>query len=346
MTKEFWLAVIGMVLTWGGIKVFLPHVQPTISSDSALSRNPTEHKPFLSPVIDRSPESRQTPLREQNISQSYELNTPHNKDGFRFKQIMEYSISKNLSHQSMGEIVQGIAEQLLGAQYKAGLLDQTQQETLYVSLTKFDCVLFVETVLALARGVAIQDYQYSNFSNRVADQRYWNGYRNGYCSRLHYFSEWINDNQRRGTVQNISHDLGGIPLKKSLNYISSHGKSYPRIANKTDDHGCILEMESNLKDITIFYIPQNQIKAIYPYLQAGDIVGIVTSIPGLDVTHTGLVYRTHQSNIGLIHASPIGKVSIASDLSRYVGNIKESMGIVVARLNDPRQPTVRSNPLN
>ena len=44
----------------------------------------------------------------------------------------------------MGNIVQTVAEQFLGAEYRAGLLDKSPYETLVISLTQFDCLLFVE----------------------------------------------------------------------------------------------------------------------------------------------------------------------------------------------------------
>jgi len=57
----------------------------------------------------------------------------------------------------------------------------------------------------------------------------------------------------------------------------------------------------------------------------------------LDVTHTGFVYRISEEQIGFIHASPVGKVTIAKDLQAYVNNVDRSIGITIARPIDPRQ---------
>lgn len=261
-----------------------------------------------------------------------------------FQRLTKYANTKNLYKRPIGEIMQATAQAFLGTPYKAGLLDQSSQETLVVTLNKFDCVLFVETVLAIARGVAVQDYSYQTFVAHIRDQRYWNGYMNGYCSRLHYFSEWIADNQRRGNVQNITKYLGGVALNKTLNFMSQHRSKYPRLVNNQANYKCIVETEANLARLTVDYIPQSQIRHVYAQLQPGDIVGVATNISGLDVTHTGLVYRYSNGNIGLIHASPIGKVTISSDLQRYVGNIKNANGILVARPIDPRQTTTATKP--
>lgn len=247
-----------------------------------------------------------------------------------FQKLSNYAIAYNLAKKPLGEVMQAIAQRLLGSQYKAGLLDKTKQETLVISFTQFDCLLFVETVLALARNIVQQDYNYSTFTNHIIDQRYRHGKLNGYCSRLHYFSEWIEDNQKRGNVKNITTALGGVPLKKTLNFMSTHRQAYAQLKSD-DNYQCIVQMEKNLESLKLSYIPQPQIKSIYSRLQPGDIIGVVTNIAGLDVTHTGLVYRTTEGNIGFIHASPAGKVTIATDLQNYVGNVKNAIGIFVAR---------------
>ncbi|HEY9708967.1 MAG TPA: N-acetylmuramoyl-L-alanine amidase-like domain-containing protein, partial [Oculatellaceae cyanobacterium] len=238
---------------------------------------------------------------------------PKAEDGKTFRRIMQYVNTKKLYQRPMGEIVQAIAQQFLGTAYKANLLDQSKEETLVITLNKFDCVLFVETVLALARGVAVQDYSSETFVNHIRDQRYRNGQIDGYCSRLHYFSDWIWDNEKRGAVQNIVQELGGVPLNKKFNFMTTHRQSYRPLANNDANYQCMVEMENKLNQVTFDYIPTNQIRRLYNRLQPGDIVAIATNLPGLDVTHTGLVYRTREGNIGFIHASPIGEVTIASD---------------------------------
>ncbi len=254
----------------------------------------------------------------------------------RFQRLMQRAQAEKLHDRPMSEILQALAEQLLGAEYKAGLLDKSNTETLIVSLTQFDCVLFVESVLAMARGVAVRDYSYDSFVSRIADQRYRNGQINGYCSRLHYFSDWIVDNEKRGTVTNITRTLGGVPLNKTLNFMSRHKSSYPQMASDNATYQCIVGAEAKLDGLKFYYIPQSQIRRAYTQLQPGDIVAIATEIEGLDVTHTGLVYRSPDGSTGLIHASPSGAVKISPDLETYVGKVESSTGILLARPADPR----------
>lgn len=281
----------------------------------------------LEDILVPYPDSFTPELIQAEIPEAEELAT--------FRQLIDKASTKNWHELPMGELMQVIAEQFVGATYQAGLLDKSARETLVVNLKQFDCVLFVETVLAIARGVAAQDYSYPTLVNHIQDQRYLDGEMNGYCSRLHYFSAWIDDNQKRGNVKNIAVDLGGVYLNKKLNFMSKHRQSYRQLASNDANYQCILEMEANLEGLTVDYIPKSRIRSVYSSLQPGDIVGIATNISGLDVTHTGLVYRHRDGNLGLIHASPIGEVTIARDLQSYVGNVKNATGILVARPTNP-----------
>ncbi|XWK87038.1 MAG: N-acetylmuramoyl-L-alanine amidase-like domain-containing protein [Phormidium sp.] len=259
-----------------------------------------------------------------------------NTEELRFQKLMRYAQEQNLYNLSMSEIMQTIAEYFLGAEYKANLLDKSNPETLVVTLDKFDCVLFVETVLAIARGIAVKDYSYQTFVDRLQNQRYRNGELPEYCRRLHYFSDWIIDNQNRGNVQNISVELGGISQNKTLNFMSKNRNRYPLMINNDANYQCIVQMESQLAELTVNYIPKHRISRVYSQLQPGDIIAVATNISGLDFTHTGLVYRHTNGRVGFIHASPAGTVTTARDLQRYVRNVKNSIGIVVVRAIDPR----------
>jgi Protein of unknown function (DUF1460) len=257
------------------------------------------------------------------------------EDIARFDKIVQYAKQQNLPDRPIGEIVQAIGDNFLGKPYAEGLLDKSGEEKLIVSLNKFDCVLFVETVLAISRGVAVKDYDYQNFVNRIEEQRYLNGKMNGYCSRLHYFSEWIKDNQKRQTVENITAQLGGVPMNKTLNFMSQHRSSYPQMVKDEATYQCIVSQEADLAKTTVNYIPTNRIKSVYSQLKPGDIVAVATDVKGLDVTHTGFVYRNADGNLGLIHASPAGAVTVAYDLQRYISRVESAIGIVVARAKTP-----------
>ena len=266
-----------------------------------------------------------------------EITNEDTKNRKYFTAIMQKALNDRLAELAIDEIIQKVAENFLGAQYQSGLLDRSQQETLVITFDRFDCLIFVETVLAIARNIALQDNSYQSFTNNIINHRYKNANMNGYCSRLHYFSDWIESNQTLENIKNITRDLGGLSLEKKLNFMSSHRDSYAQIMNNDANYQCIIKMEADLERLTIYYIPTKDIQNIYSKLRSGDIIGVATNIPGLDVTHTGLVYRYVGGKIGLIHASPRGKVTISPDLSQYISGVPNSIGILVARPLDRRK---------
>ena len=322
MTRFFWgLTLLGVTIAPGLNSLFLP-----------LTRN---NHVLSAPSPDLSKDSLLLFLAEtENILLSQNKpNHPPEVDGFQ--SLMEYAQKEKLSQHSMSEIIYRLTGYFLGTPYQEGLLDQFQEETLYVSLKGFDCVLFVETVLAIAQGVAVQDYSYQTLLKNIESLRYVNGDLQGYCSRLHYFSDWIEDNKSRGKVENITGKLGGVFLNKKLNFISHHRGSYPQLV-EDKNYQCIVQREQKLASLPFHFIPTNQIKSIYAQLKPGDIIAVATNIEGLDFTHTGFVYQNDDNTMGFIHASPIGKVTIARDLSQYIARVDNAIGIVVVRALDPR----------
>jgi len=257
------------------------------------------------------------------------------KNQQRFEVLIAQAKTINLSRESMSEIIAVLAQKFLGAKYQANLLDKSTDEKLVITLDSFDCIIYVETVLALARQISLNDYKFSTFADNLVNERYLNGEINGYCSRLHYFSDWLEDNQRRRIIDNITGNLGGIPLTKTLNFMTSNRDKYPQLSDD-NNYQCILTREKQVNQLPKFYIPTQNIKKVYNKIQAGDIIAIATAIPGLDVTHTGLAIRNADGSIGIIHASPGGEVVIAKDLKTYAAKIDQAIGIMVARPLDPR----------
>jgi len=254
------------------------------------------------------------------------------QDRARFGGLAAWAAAGGLHDRALGDTVQALAEQLLGAEYKGGLLDRFDDERLVISLYDFDCVLFVETALALGQGATARDVSYGNFVRRVEALRYRGGQLTDYCSRLHYFTDWIADNAARGNIRPLTLELGGVAQEKPLTFMSGHRHLYKHLANSDRNFECIQAMEARIAEgLTVDYIPTDRISGLYDRLQPGDIVAVATDISGLDVTHSGLVYRHEDGRIGFIHASPAGKTVIARDLQTYVERIDRAIGIMVAR---------------
>jgi len=263
------------------------------------------------------------------------LSPPDAATARRFASVMEYGQRQTAHTESIGGLMQALGTQFDGAPYLEGTLDSVDSETLVVRLDGFDCVTFIETTFAMARGLAADDTTYAGFARRLAQQRYRNGQLQGYCSRLHYFTEWLIDNEERGLVDRLGDELNGRPLTDTLNFMSTHRSAYDRFATNDSLFACVQDMETALQarqqQDPLRYVPQDSIRAVYDHLQAGDIVAMVTSIGGLDVSHSGLVYAHDDGGRGLLHASLSDGIVVSPDLQRYVQTIDNQIGIVVAR---------------
>ena len=251
-----------------------------------------------------------------------------------FRGILEDAAAQDVASRPYGEIVQWVGEQLIGRPYVAGMLDAPPDEMLVVDLTGFDCVLYIENVMALARMIALGETGYDAYASNVRTLRYRDG-DVAYCSRLHYFTDWILDNERRGSVQNVTAQIGGERFDKEITFMSEHRDSYRQLSDDSA-YQCVVNMEGALAGAELFYIPQDRIEGAYAMLQPGDVIATATSIGGLDVTHTGFVHKT-DAHTGFMHASlSSNAVKVSDDLEDYVQGISSQVGIVVARPLDPR----------
>ncbi len=231
---------------------------------------------------------------------------------------------------ALGDRIQIIAEQFIGDPYRANLLDQSNIEQPFVSLHEFDCVLFLETVLAVTSALSSDNAEITIFPE-IQRYRYRDGKLNDYCDRLHYFSDWVLDNQRRGLIK----DVGTVPLKRSLNFMSQNWNKYSPIVRNPALKNCIQTTESlisqQLQTGQLNYIPIENLPSQENKLRSGDLIALVTDLKGLDVTHSGFLYRKGKSPAGLLHASQRSGIKISPNLERYVRGVDGAIGIIVAR---------------
>jgi hypothetical protein len=233
-------------------------------------------------------------------------------------------------------------ELALGTPYEAFTLEQyihaggspVRAEPLTLSLTRFDCVSLIESCLAIARVARAQENspRWEAFAREMERMRYRGGERGGYSSRLHYFSEWLTDNESRGLVQLLGRDLGAVEDDRPLRFMSSHPDSYPALAYP-QVRAEVEAMERALDRRSRWVIPTHRIAEISDVLESGDILAFATSIEGLDVTHAAFAYRDQDGAARVLHAPLSGGVVeiTRSTIPEYVAAIRQATGILVAR---------------
>ena len=232
--------------------------------------------------------------------------------------------------QTMPVIIKQVTHSFLKTPYVAGTLEGNQQEQLVYRFDGLDCTTLVENVLALALTYTAGG-SFEQFKEELTKIRYRNGEINGYPSRLHYFTDWLYENEKRGVIRDITQELGGIPLNKKINFMTSHPDLYP--SAKSEDTWKQLKIrEDSINARLYYYIPLADIKHIEPKLNDGDIIGIASNINGLDCNHMGIVNKVG-SQAYLLHASSLNKkVELSAvPLHQYVAQNKKNSGIFVAR---------------
>lgn len=252
------------------------------------------------------------------------------------KQKFDFAAQQGLSEKTMSEIMAVIGWTFLDQPYTAHTLERPGKERLIVNLKEFDCVTFVENTLALSRCVKSKTMTFDQFKKQLQLIRYRNGKINGYPSRLHYFSDWIDDNEKKGVVKNVTRELGGVEFGKTCNFMSTHRDSYKQLSNdKFFD--AIKRTEEDLTCRKHFYLPKEHIQSAREQILDGDIIGITTTIEGLDITHTGMAYRS-QGYLRFLHAPlSVGNIQITKrTLVDYLATQEKSTGIMVARALEPR----------
>lgn len=230
-----------------------------------------------------------------------------------------------------------IARQLLGIPYVEKTLEVNDTEQLVVNLRQLDCTTYVENVLAIYLCAKALSPSYQAFREQLQRIRYERG-EVGYASRLHYFTQWIDDNTRLGIVEEYDADsaffVDDEPLL--LRYMTQHRDLYPAIARNDSLYREIAEREATLDGRRTRYIPKQRLAdndTLRHIISDGDILAIVTNKAGLDTSHIGIAVW-HDDGLHLINASSIHKRTVEEPLTLhdYMAKHPSQKGIRVIRV--------------
>lgn len=235
----------------------------------------------------------------------------------------------------IGEVMGKIAMQLEGTPYQAGTLDVSREgEICTVNLCALDCVTFVETTLDLARILKRGKASVETLMDEVRYTRYRNGKQGNYATRLHYTSDWLLDNERRGVLTVLSKLPGALPFHPSVNFMSSHAQLYPQLVANPQLVSEIKTHEEKLNSKQLTFVPIEKIAGVEALLKTGDIVALCSRVPGLDIEHTGLVIRVNGVARFMDASSKKSNMKVtleAGPLHEAIAKSNKIRGVVVAR---------------
>ena len=223
-----------------------------------------------------------------------------------------------------------LAETFVGRPYVAMSLDGTDPEPLRLDLNRFDCMLFIEQLLAL-----VLSESFDQFADRTRTLRYRDG-DVSYCKRQHYFHDWVQSAQRQNVLMSGIDWPGEITRSLPLNFMSTNRKLYRPLQSQVR-FDCIRQREDG-RLVVQRYVPLDAIEMMLPSVQSGDLFAIATDVQGLDVSHTGILVR-EGSRVDAIHAAPGRGVMRSRSFGRYLRSIPDAIGAVIVRPVDPKNMT-------
>lgn len=236
---------------------------------------------------------------------------------------------ENGQNKPVCELVVLVGKEFLGTPYVAHTLE-VDTEQLVINLRELDCTTYAENCLAIARCIKSGNTTFDNFTNQLQKIRYRNGIIDGYPSRIHYFSDWIYENDKNGYVKDVSKPISNILYPLEVNFMSEHPSSYKQLEDNTAFIEKLQTKEKEISSRKMYFIPKEKLKSFESKLKEGDIVGLTTSVAGLDVTHVGILLRIN-GRIHLMHASSKAEEVVISEntLEDYLKGSSSATGIMV-----------------
>jgi cell wall-associated NlpC family hydrolase len=165
----------------------------------------------------------------------------------------------------------------------------------------FDCVTYVETVIA--RSYARNTKDYASFLRRI---RYESG-RVDWKRRNHYMTNWIRNNAHAGLVQPLNFGTASITKQRQLDMV-------PGLPPQKQRFSCV---------------PKRGLGKIAASVRSGDLIFFASTRSHLDVYHCGIVIRDGERFL-MRHASRSQGGVVEQDLSSFL-KANRMAGVILAR---------------
>jgi len=210
---------------------------------------------------------------------------------------------------SLDRRIDVISRAFLGRRYRSNPLigSADTPEVFTASLDAFDCVTYIETVLALALASNATD-----FIEWLRKIRYERG-RIQWNRRNHYMTGWIRSNVRNGIIKSVSvAALSALRKERVLNTVT--GLAPQRALMKC--------------------VPKRAMPRLVPRLKTGDLIFFVSTRKHLDVFHAGIIVRDGKKLL-MRHASRSKGGVVEQKLDEFL-KANRMAGVIVVR---PHAPT-------
>ena len=215
-----------------------------------------------------------------------------------------------------------IGQYFIGAPYLANRLSKSNPEKVYFSFTDFDCVTYVENVLALynSKGNHIQ------FSEKLIKIRYNDSI--SYENRNHYLTSGLKKLVKLNILTPINNPFNSKSVFKNIDYLSKH------VNSKHIDKNKLKKTENSISNRPIYYFDSMNDSVTNNLIKNGDVIAFLSLRNDLDFKHVGFVYIKNNIKY-ILHASQEKKVVCISDVTidQYILKNKKIIGFQIYRPN-------------
>ena len=199
--------------------------------------------------------------------------------------------------------VESISRRFLGRPYATNpLIGSASSPEVFTAATNgFDCVTYMETVIARAYALTPKDSR--EYLRRV---RY-SGGRVDWKHRNHYMTNWIRNNARAGLVQPVKFGAASIAKQRQLDMV-------PGLPAQNRRFSCV---------------PKNALSKVADRIHSGDLIFFASTRPHLDIFHCGVVIRDGRRLL-LRHASRSQGGVVEQELGTFL-KANRMAGVIVVR---------------
>jgi hypothetical protein len=195
-----------------------------------------------------------------------------------------------------------VGEYFIGLPYISNRLSKSNPEKIYFSFKDFDCVTFVENVLAL--------YYSEGVNNKFRDNLIKIRYNDSvfYESRNHYLTSGLAKLEKLNLLSPINNQFNSKFIQKKVSFLSKQTN------DKHIDKAKIIAIENIISDNKIYYFDSTIYLQIDSLIKHGDVIAFLTSRNDLDFKHVGFVYVKNNKKY-ILHASQEKKIVCISELT-------------------------------
>jgi len=263
---------------------------------------------------------------------------------FKGKEVFDYLTEQTLQNDweklSVSQLMGHVAGLLKGTPYVGHTLELSpDKEICAINFEGLDCVTFFEDVLDFSRMILLGGRSPEAMLKQIEFTRYRGGKMTDYTSRLHYTTDWIYDNVKKGVVTSLTESLPGAEIfTQKVGFMTEHPEAYLQLKAHPELIPIIRKYENKINDRRSYYLPMDRVADAEHLLRTGDIIGVSTTEPGIDIAHTGIIYKDAHGVAHFMDASSGAdsmKVTLEGPLHTSILWSHRNTGIVVARPLEP-----------